>query len=346
MSQGKTALPAWRDEERGVSASPELMPVSVVVPCYRVSAHIQGVISSLPNWIERIYIVDDCCPEQSGKRVEAAWSDLRINVIYNRENLGVGGAVMAGYEQALRDGASIVVKMDGDGQMDPASLLPLLRPILRGEADYTKGNRFYSLDQISRMPRLRIIGNALLSFLNKISSGYWDLFDPTNGFTAIHTRVLAQLPLHKVSRRYFFESDMLFRLNILRAVVVDVPMDSRYGAESSNLKVSRVLFDFASKHVRNTAKRIFYNYFLRDLSLASFELVFGLGLIASGLVMGAAFWMQSWETGVTASAGSVMLVALQLIVGLQFILGFIAYDIAATPRRPLHRLLSDERPHG
>ena len=246
---------------------------------------------------------------------------------------------MTGYKAALEQGADIVVKMDGDGQMDPAALPQLVAPILRGQADYAKGNRFYDLAQIGRMPRMRILGNAVLSFLNKISSGYWDLFDPTNGYTAIHARVLAQLPLRKISRRYFFESDMLFRLNIARAVVADVPMDARYGTETSNLRINRVLFDFGFKHLRNTFKRVFYNYFLRDLSLASLELVAGLGFVAAGTLLGAAFWIESARSGVTASAGSVMLVALQVIVGIQLILGFLAYDIASTPRRVLHRLL-------
>ena len=313
--------------------------VAVVIPCYRVRDHVLGVIERLPPGIVRVYVVDDACPEGTGDWVQAHCRDPRVSVLRNAANLGVGGAVMAGYRQAIADGADIMVKMDGDGQMDAAALPKLIGPILRGEADYTKGNRFYDLAQISRMPRTRIAGNAVLSFMTKISSGYWDIFDPTNGYTAIHARVAEQLPLAKISRRYFFETDMLFRLNIARAVVVDVPMDARYGAETSNLRISRVVFDFSFKHLRNTFKRVFYNYFLRDLSLASLELVAGLGFVAAGTLLGAAFWIESARSGVTASAGSVMLVALQVIVGIQLILGFLAYDIASTPRRVLHRLL-------
>lgn len=313
--------------------------IAVVVPCYRARRHVLDVVEKVPAQVARIYVVDDACPEHTGQHVQAHCSDPRVHVLFNVSNLGVGGAVMTGYAQALADGMDVVVKMDGDDQMDAAALPQLVAPILRGEADYTKGNRFYDLAQIGRMPRLRILGNALLSFLNKISSGYWDVFDPTNGYTAIHTRVLAQLPLAKLSRRYFFESDMLFRLNIMRALVVDVPMDSRYGTETSNLRVSRVLFDFGFKHLRNTCKRIFYNYFLRDLSLASVELMLGALFVCSGTLMGLWFWGQSASTGVTASAGSVMLVALQIIMGLQLLLGFLAYDIAAVPRRAVHRLL-------
>ena len=316
--------------------------LAVVIPCYRVREAVLGVIEQVPVQVTRIHVVDDACPEHSGRHVQEHCHDPRVVVHFNERNQGVGGAVLTGYAAALAEGADIIVKMDGDGQMDPAALPQLVGPILRGQADYTKGNRFYDLEQIGRMPRLRIVGNAMLSFLNKISSGYWDVFDPTNGYTAIHARVLARLPLRKISRRYFFETDMLFRLNIVRAVVADVPMDARYGAEISNLRISRVLFDFGFKHVRNTFKRIFYNYFLRDLSLASIELVFGSLLIAVGTAMGLWFWAQSAQTGVTTSAGSVMLVALQIIVGLQLILGFLAYDIASVPKRAMHPMLGDE----
>lgn len=317
--------------------------IAVVLPCYRVREHILDVLAGIPAQVERIFVVDDHCPDHSGAFVSEHCRDPRVSVHRNERNLGVGGAVMAGYVLAADAGMDVVVKMDGDGQMDPGALPVLIAPIVRGEADYTKGNRFYDLAQIGRMPRARILGNAALSFLTKISSGYWDIFDPTNGYTAIHAKVIGKLPLRKISKRYFFETDMLFRLNITRAVVVDVPMDAKYGAETSNLRISKVLFDFSTKHVRNTLKRIFYSYFLRDLSLASIELALGSLFLASGVLMGVAFWVESARTGITASAGSVMLVALQVIVGIQLILGFLAYDIASVPRRAIHRLLGPSR---
>ncbi|RDZ27027.1 glycosyltransferase family 2 protein [Lysobacter silvisoli] len=316
--------------------------IAVVVPCYRVREHILGVIEDVPAMVWRIYVVDDACPDRSGQYVEEHCRDPRVQVIYNEVNRGVGGAVMAGYARAAADGADVVVKMDGDGQMEGAALPQLVGPILRGDADYTKGNRFYDLAQIGRMPKLRIFGNAMLSFMTKISSGYWDLFDPTNGYTAIHAKLVAKLPLRKISPRYFFETDMLFRLNIVRAVVVDVPMDARYGAETSNLRISKILFDFLFKHLRNTCKRVFYNYFLRDLSLASIELAFGALFVTVGFAMGLGFWIESFRSGVPTSAGSVMLAALQIIVGIQLLLGFLAYDISAVPKRAVHPLLRDE----
>lgn len=313
--------------------------VAIVIPSYRVTRHILDVIAGLPSWIWRIYIVDDRCPEGSGALVQAHSPDDRTIVVFNETNLGVGGAVMAGYSRAVDDGADIIVKMDGDGQMDPALLPRFVAPIEAGEADYTKGNRFYDLTQIGQMPRIRIFGNAGLSFMTKISSGYWDLFDPTNGYTAIHARVVSKLPLEKISQRYFFETDILFRLNTLRAVVVDIPMDAKYGDEESGLKIGKILVDFLSKHVRNTFKRIFYNYFLRDMSLATIELAGGIALVAGGLMAGAYFWIESAEAGLPTSAGRVMLAALPVILGLQLLLGFIAFDIASVPKRAIHRLL-------
>lgn len=311
--------------------------VAVVIPAYRVIQHIGEVIRDIPEWIWRIYVVDDACPDGSGKYVEAHIIDARIKVLYQSFNQGVGGAVMAGYKVALEDRADIIVKVDGDGQMDPKLIPDFIAPIISGEADYTKGNRFYDLEMVRSMPGIRIFGNAVLSLMTKLSSGYWNLFDPTNGYTAIHADACKHLPFHKISQRYFFETDMLFRLNTLRALVVDVPMDAKYGEETSHLKISRIMGEFLYKHARNFGKRIFYNYFLRDLSLASIELILGLLLTSFGIGFGGYHWLVSAQSGVPTSAGTVMVAAMPLFIGLQLILSFIGYDIASVPRRTLHR---------
>jgi len=184
---------------------------------------------------------------------------------------------------------------------------------------------------------VRLIGNAVLSFMTKLSSGYWDLFDPTNGYTAIHSRVARRLPFPKISNRYFFETDMLFRLNTLRAVVIDVPMDAHYGDEVSGLKISSIVGEFLAKHARNFSKRIFYNYYLRNMSTASIELPLGLGMILFGALFGGYHWLLSSESGISTPAGTVMLSAMPVIVGFQLLLAFLAEDIASVPRRPLHR---------
>lgn len=312
--------------------------IAVVIPAYKVCRHVLGVIDQIGPEVSAIYVVDDCCPDGSGEHVKSHCTDVRVKVIRNAQNAGVGGAVMAGYRAAIADNMDVIVKIDGDGQMD-ASLIPdFVAPILSGHADYTKGNRFFNPEGVQSMPKLRLMGNAALSFMTKLSSGYWDLFDPTNGYTAIHAQVAKHLPFEKISSRYFFETDMLFRLNTLRAVVVDIPMDAKYGDEVSNLKISRILGEFCIKHIRNFGKRIFYNYYLRDMSLASIELPLGLIMFVFGIVFGLSHWISSSNTGIATPAGTVMIAVLPILMGLQFMLAFVAYDIASTPKRPFHTL--------
>jgi len=310
--------------------------IAVVIPSFKVKNHILDVIASIGPHVWRIYVVDDQCPDGSGLCVVANCQDPRVVVLFNEVNQGVGGAVIAGYRAAISDGADVIVKVDGDGQMDPALLPEFVRPILDGQADYTKGNRFYDLEEIMSMPTIRLFGNAALSFMSKFSSGYWDLFDPTNGYTAIHADIARRLPFEKISKRYFFETDMLFRLNILRAVVVDIPMAAKYGDEISNLKVRRILLEFLFKHFRNFLKRIFYNYYLRDMSIASLELPLGIIFLTFGTGYGCFQWLHALNEGKLTPAGTVMLSALPILMGLQLVLAFFAYDIAAVPRKPRH----------
>jgi dolichol-phosphate mannosyltransferase len=313
--------------------------IAVVIPCYNVGRPVLDVVARIGPECARIYVIDDACPLQTATTVEAECRDPRVCVIRLRENQGVGGAVIAGYRQAMADGATLIVKIDGDGQMPPELLPRFVAPILEGTADYAKGNRFYDLTQIHSMPAERIVGNAVLSLLTKLSGGYWDVFDPTNGYTAVHAGVLRLLPLDKVSPRFFFETDMLFRLNTVRAVVVDVPMDAVYGSETSNLRIRSALPEFLVKHARNFAKRIFYNYFLRDVSVASLELVAGAVLLLFGVAYGGYHWWHSSLSNTPTAAGTVVLSAVALLGGLQLLLSFLNYDIANVPRRPIHKSL-------
>lgn len=318
--------------------------VAVVIPCYKVTRHILNVIAMIQPDVWRIYVVDDCCPEQTGRLVEDSCNDLRIHVIYHRINKGVGGAVMTGYRAAIADGAEVIVKVDGDGQMDVGLIPFFISPILSGEADYTKGNRFFDLEHIRSMPMIRLFGNAALSFMSKLSTGYWDLFDPTNGFTAIHVEVAKRLPLNKISQRYFFETDLLFRLNTLQAVVIDIPMDAKYEDEVSNLKISRVIYEFFIKNIRNTWKRIFYNYYLRNFSVASLELPIGSLMLMFGIGFGSYTWYLSGQAGIPASGSrTVMLAAMPMLMGLQLILAFIGFDIASVPKRVFHKKITNNR---
>lgn len=312
---------------------------AVVIPCFRVRKQIHGVAVAAARFADSVYVVDDCCPEGTADFVESQKIGRNITIVRNPQNLGVGGATLAGYRRALADGHEVIVKMDGDGQMDPSQLPYIVAPILRGEADYTKGNRFFNIQDVKSMPRSRLFGNAALSFLTKMASGYWTIFDPTNGFTAIHARVLERLPLDRISNRFFFESDMLFRLGTLRAHVVDVPMAAFYGEEQSNIRPSRLILPFLLKNIRNALKRIFYNYFLRDFSVASLNLALAIVTGAIGMVLGALFWLRSFHSGIPATSGEVMLAGLPLIIAMQLILAFFAYDVEFTPKRPIHQML-------
>ncbi len=307
----------------------------MVIPAYRVSGQILDVISGIGPEVDVIFVVDDACPEASGALVREECSDARVQVIEREQNGGVGAATKTGWLAALDDGCDVVVKIDGDGQMDPGLLHRFVRPIVDGKADYTKGNRFFDPEGVREMPRSRLLGNAALSFMSKASSGYWHTFDPTNGYVAIGAAALSMLPLDKIADGYFFESDVLFRLGTIRAVVRDVPMDASYGSESSSLTIRRIVGPFLWGHAKAFLKRIIYNHFLRGFSVASLELVFGLPLLLFGFFYGLRAWNESAASGVTATAGQVMIAALPIIIGFQLLLAFLQYDIASTPTEPL-----------
>jgi dolichol-phosphate mannosyltransferase len=320
--------------------------IAVVLPCYRSRRHVLDVIGRIEPEVFLIVAVDDACPDGTGEHISVRCPDPRVEVVRNDGNLGVGGAVIRGYRIALTRGADIVVKIDSDGQMDPALLMRIAHPIVAGGADYAKGNRFFNIEDVRRMPMLRLFGNAGLSFLTKLSSGYWNIFDPTNGYTAIHRVALEMLPLDKIDCSFFFESDMLFRLNIAGAVVIDVPIPASYGDEHSNLHVGRVVVPFLLKNLRNFLKRLFYRYYLRDLNIGSLEILAGTILLIFGVLFGATQWIDSAARGVTASAGTVMFAGLPILVGVQMILGFFAFDFMAMPKIPLQMVLGLEARNG
>jgi dolichol-phosphate mannosyltransferase len=311
------------------------MKICVIIPCFEVKNHILGVIDLIGDEVSDIVVVDDLCPQSTGKYVESSVEDKRVKVIYNKKNLGVGGAVKEGYKYALSIKTDICVKVDGDGQMDPTLIPSIVKPILKGKTDYVKGNRFYSLYDVKSMPKTRFFGNTILGFLTKLSSGYWSIFDPTNGFTAIHSYSLSLLPLHDISNRYFFETDMLISLGGIRAKVIDMPMRAVYGDEVSGLKVRDIFFEFSSKHIRSIARRVLYSYFFRDFSLASIHLPTGALLLLFGVIFGANAWYDSVASGTPASTGTVFLSALPILLGVQFLLSFLSFDILNEPSSPL-----------
>jgi glycosyltransferase involved in cell wall biosynthesis len=321
-----------------VSPTEKIKKVAVVIPAYKVKKHIAEVVGSIGPEISSIIVVDDACPEESGDYILSASKDKRLIILKHPINLGVGAAMKTGYRHALDAGMDIVIKIDGDGQMDAAKISTLIKPLIQCEADYTKGNRFYYTDQIRLMPKSRIIGNIALSFFSKLSSGYWNIFDPNNGFTAINSSTLGRINLEKISDRYFFESDMLFHLNLARAVVLDVAMPPVYGDEISNLSIRKTLFEFPLRHTRNFFKRIFYSYVLRDFTIATLSLFAGLGLTAFGTTLAAYNFFHSQSLEQATPTGTLVLILMTSLSGLQLLLSFLSYDIQSTPNVPLSKV--------
>src|SRR4030095_15186622 len=307
--------------------------IAVVIPCYRVENEIGAVIASLPPYVKSIICVDDASPDGTSQVVtELAKSDSRLVLMQHEKNQGVGGAMLTGFRKALELNAHIIVKIDGDGQMDARYLPGLLTPIMQGEADYTKGNRFRDFRALQKMPLIRRIGNMGLAFLTKAATGYWNLFDPTNGFIAIHGKVLAQLPLARIDRTYFFETSMLANLYLLGAVVKDVPMPARYGTEISYLSIRRSVIEFPVKLLKTFLRRLVLKNLIYDFSMASIYLLVGLPLLLFGLIFGSNRWIHYASLNIPAPTGTVILPTLSVLVGIQFLIAAIEIDLRSVPK--------------
>lgn len=315
----------------------------MVIPCFRVGAQIVSLLNRIGSEVDRVYVVDDACPEQSGDLVRVALLNGqvrdgdRVCVLTHEVNKGVGGAVITGFRRAIADGFSILVKVDGDGQMDPCLIPEIIRPLRLSIADYVKGNRFFHLESLASMPKVRLFGNSVLSFLTKIASGYWNVMDPNNGFIATNAELIKMIPLHQIDEGYFFESDMLCSLGLIRGVVYEVPMDAFYGKENSSLPLLKVSWQFPLKLFVRAVRRIFYTHFLRDFNACSLALVVG-GLLTSVGVTLSVFLGDMAYHGVATSTTLVCLAAAGVILGVQFLLAAIQFDIVNVPVRTLTRV--------
>ncbi len=312
----------------------EGLRVAVIIPAYHAAETIEKVVSGIPAWVDAVYVVDDASRDETAARARAP-GNPRVHLLVHDVNRGVGGAMVTGYRHALRQGIDICVKMDADDQMDPAHLPELIEPLVAGRADYTKGNRFHDTDALRRMPFLRKAGNAGLSFLTKAASGQWHIFDPTNGYTAIHRTALTALDLGRVHPRYFFESSILVLLGKIGAVVEDVRMPARYGRERSSLSISRTLVQFPWLLLRSGLGRILWHYFVVDFNAVSLFLVCGVPLMTFGVVFGLYHWIDSYMRNVLTPTGTIMLAVLSLFLGFQLLLQALVLDVQNVHRRPL-----------
>ncbi|MFH1185087.1 MAG: glycosyltransferase family 2 protein [Chloroflexota bacterium] len=310
--------------------------IAAVVPAYRVEGQIQAVLRELPPYLKHVVVVDDASTDRTAALVQAAAKhDRRILLLRHERNRGVGAAMITGFQKARDLGAEIVVKIDGDGQMDILHLPALLAPLVQGRADYAKGNRFRDFAALRKMPLIRRIGNMGLGFLAKAATGYWNLFDPTNGFLAIRVEALAQLPLDQIDRGYYFELSMLSHLYLLGAVVQDVPMPALYRNEVSNLAVERVLLEFPFKLLGTFVRRVMLKNFLYDFSMVSIYVLVGLPLLLFGMFFGGIKWVQYWSLGVPAPTGTVILPTLSVLLGIQLLLSAVESDLRSVPKHPL-----------
>lgn len=310
------------------------LKIAVIVPAFCEATRITETVRSLPGWVDHIVAVDDASTDGTNEALQSV-SDPRLIVLTLSENGGVGAATLAGFKQAIELRADILVKMDGDGQMDPARLPALIEPILRGEADYVKGNRFLHTRELVQMPLLRRFGNIGLSFMTKLASGYWAIFDPSNGYVGIHSAVAQLLNPEHIHQRFFFESSVLLELGLHRAVVKDVYMPARYGDKISTLSERRVFLEFPPLLFKGFLRRLLVQYFVRDFSAVSLFVIAGLCSTSFGLLWGGYHWALSGLHGAPASTGTVMIAVLPLILGVQLLLQALVMDVQNVPRDPL-----------
>ena len=317
------------------------MKICVIIPCYRVKNQILKVIQTIPAIIDKVYVIDDCCPEESGLYLERNDFDSRVEIIFHSINKGVGGALKTGYQKAIEDGFDIAIKIDGDGQMDPNLIPKFITPLIHNKADYTKGNRFFRLKYLKTMPKVRLFGNSGLSFITKLSTGHWNVMDPTNGYTAIRIDVLDYVDLDSIDNRYFFETDLLYQLGLIRARVVDIPMVAVYEDEHSSLSIKKVLFEFSWKHFKLFFKRIGINYFLRDFNIGSIFLILGTIFTLITLISGIPLWVHNAELSLETPVGTIIKYLLFSLIGLGGLSGWIMYDIFSQPNNAITDLLED-----
>ena len=315
---------------------PDSLSIALIIPCYKGGLRTLEVIRKAKCFATDIILVDDCCPLNTGDLVlEVFKNESNIHVIFNNQNFGVGMSTKIGFDYAVN--CNILVKIDADGQMDPCLIPSLIEPLIQGKSDAAKGNRFTSVDHIASMPKIRIIGNLVLSFLNKISTGYWELFDPTNGFIAITSTALSRIRLDKVDNRYFFESDLLFQCALARITFSQLSMKSIYDGEVSSLSPIAEIRYFSAKHLLNFIKRLFYQYFILDFNAGSLELLGGLISFFFSFLLFLKILLFGLLYNIFATPGESSLFAIVSLLTIQLFIGFLYYD---STQQPLLRQLS------
>ena len=313
--------------------------IAVVIPCYNVQYHIEEVVTTIPTYVHDVILVNDASVDDTPvmiNQLQVSVFPYKVHTLHLPKNLGVGGAVTAGFKYSLSLDAHIIVKMDGDGQMDPANLPLLIEPLITAKADYTKGNRLLNALTLKDMPMVRRLGNAVLSFLTKISSGYWNIVDPVNGYIAARRDVLELLPFDMLHNRFFFESSLLIALRIIRAVVLDIPMDARYGLEKSNIRLMRVLIEFPYELTKGFLRRVWLTKILYSLTIEAILGLSGMFFILLSVLFAIVKLYQKFILAkLVLSSEMLLLIALPLMLGFQMLMNAALLDIQSVPTNPL-----------
>ncbi len=300
--------------------------LSVVIPAFRAEATIASVLQQIPDCVDQIIVVDDASPDQTATIV-ADLDDKRIVTVRHDRNLGVGGAMVSGFKKALESGAAMVAKIDADEQMDPQYLDRFVAAAECCRCDYVKANRFGHINSLTTMPKIRFLGNIFLTLLTKFVSGYWNVFDPQNGYIVITRRMLKRLDLTKIDPGYFFENSMLIQLNIMRARIAEIYLPAKYGPATSSMDLAHISVSFPGKLLRGYLYRIYQKYIFRSLSPFAILACFGITAIAWGVLWGGIAWWDSYTTRVAATTGTVMIALLPFLLGWSALLQAFVLDV-------------------
>lgn len=303
--------------------------VAVIIPCFNEGKNVRGVIDSVPKFVDNIVVVDDKSSDDTYK-IAVSSGDKRVVVVKHEANRGAGASVVSGFKRALELNADICAVMDGDGQMDPTYLPSLLDTLITGGYDYAKGNRFLRKDYLTGMPRHRIVGNMILTFLTKLASGYWDIFDPQNGYIAAKAEVLREIELEGVARGYEFHNDILINLNIHDYRVKDVPMPAVYKTERSTIKLTRFIPRTSFYLLKGLGRRIIQKYMLRDFHPIALFLLSGFSALALSLVYGSYIFIKTLGPPIAVTA-DVLIIALSFVIGFILLLTSLVLDMLNNP---------------
>lgn len=306
--------------------------ISVVVPCFNEENQIGKVLSTMPEWVDVIYVVDDKSPDSTVDAVKAyvqETGEKRVVLICHEVNMGVGAAIASGYKKARDEKIDVAVVMAGDAQMDPDDLPAILDPVVSGDVDYSKGNRLFTGDAWAVMPKVRYLGNSVLSLLTKIASGYWHVADSQSGYTAINSRALELIDWDHMYKRYGQPNDLLVRLNVYDLRVRDVPIKPVYGVgEKSGVKPIRMVPKLSLLLVRLFFYRMWNKYVIRDTHPLVFFYLFGLVLFPLGFVFGLYLFGCRLFIGPVADTSAIFS-AFLTITGIQFLLFGMWFDMEA-----------------